>query len=371
MAEISAPGPTTFNNYETYNNPGGSQRDANGHDSGSVAFFPLNGTHGVATLDGPTVGLVPTMNQLVRVLPMRGGAAASEASGVSSIQMDGVVPTDGGSVAGGFGVNAAGTRRDGDLEPVDGRRLEPRLGRGLRPVDGTGSPRRRRLATTPSAPSRTAARACSPATSGLYDDYDPSAGTDTFHVLDPLQGGTQAGTWNPPPGRRPDLRRAQPGQPERRVRERAGRNAADPAGVTSNVADDTFSKTVSLTPGLQGIGLASIGGFGQDYQTGTAVVATNDAFDPSLPMRVVTANVKTKQVVGFDGVTIGFPSGVAVDSATHLAVIGSSEGFGVYDLAAQTGVLSTPGGSGYAHPGADDGAPPVPGPGGHAADVLR
>jgi len=58
-------------------------------------------------------------------------------------------------------------------------------------------------------------------------------------------------------------------------------------------------------------------------------------------------------VAGFTGVTIGFPSGVGVDSATNKAVIGSSEGFGIYDLAAQSGSLVQPGGSGYAHPTAD------------------
>ncbi len=354
MVEVSAPGPTTFNNYETYNNPGGSQRDANGHDTGSVAYLPLTGTHGVATLDGPAVGLVPTMNQLIRVIPLRGGAAASEASGVSSIQMDGVVPNDGGSVAGGFGVNSMAN--DGmvtsNQTAADGSDL------GSVEVFNQSSAQ---ITSTPAADDHfygTVESSCSGVFAGdvgLYDDYDPSVGTSTFHVLDPLQSGTQSSPWTPP-SRVGDLICAAHNQGSKDAAFVSGQGGTQPTlrVFTSDIAANTFSKTVSLTPGLHGIGLATIGGFAQDNHTGTAVVATNDAFDPSLPMRVVTANVKTKKVVGFDGVTIGFPSGAAVDSTTHLAVIGSSEAFGIYDLAAQTGVLSTPGGSGYAHPGADE-----------------
>jgi hypothetical protein len=354
MAEISAPGPTSFNNYATFNNPGGSQRDANGHDTGSVSYFPLNGTHGVATLDGPTVGLVPTMNQLVRVIPIRGGAAAGEASGVSSIQMDGVVPADGGSLVAGFGVSS--TLSDGMLTSNQATADGANLG-SVEVFDQTTG----QITGTPSSGAdsySTVEDGCSGVFTGdvgLYDEYDPNADTDTFHVINPLQGGTATGTWNPPKSLGP-VQCAAHNQDSPNAAILSGEGGTQPSlqVSNSNIAKGTFSKPVSLAPGLQGIGLTTFGGFGQDTATGTSVTAANDAFDPSLPMRVVLANAKTGEVSGFDGVTVGFPSGVAVDSSTHTAVIGSYEGFGVYDLTSGTGVLSAPGGSGYAHPGVDD-----------------
>jgi hypothetical protein len=50
VAEISTAGLGSFGSYATFNNPNGSERDDNGHDSGSVAWIPLKGTRGTATL---------------------------------------------------------------------------------------------------------------------------------------------------------------------------------------------------------------------------------------------------------------------------------------------------------------------------------
>jgi hypothetical protein len=95
IIEISAPGPTVFNSLNPFNNPNGSQRDANGHDSGSVLYRRVSGSHGVVTLTGD-YGLDPTMNQVLRVLATRHGAVTGEASGVSTVSMDGVRSSDGG-----------------------------------------------------------------------------------------------------------------------------------------------------------------------------------------------------------------------------------------------------------------------------------
>jgi hypothetical protein len=273
---------------------------------------------------------------------------------VSSIQMDGVVPSDGGTLAPGFGINSHLT--DGmltsDQNAADGSVLGS--------VQGFDQATARITSTIASDDHfySTVEDGCSGVFAndvGLYDEYDPVDGTDTYHVVDPLQGGASTGTWSPP-ARLGALICAAHNQDSTRSAVISGQGGTQPTlrVSTSDIASDTFSRTVSLKPGLQGLGLASVGGFGQDSKTGTTVTATNDAFDPSLPMRVVLANVKSGDVSGFDGVTVGFPSGVAVDSSTHMAVIGSYEGFGIYDLTGQTGVLSAPGGSGYAHPGADE-----------------
>ena len=74
---------------------------------------------------------------------MRGDAAAGEASGVSSVSMNGVQPADGGNVANGYAVNAGGTdgfltsnqvtaggKELGSVETFDQRYREEVLGRG-------------------------------------------------------------------------------------------------------------------------------------------------------------------------------------------------------------------------------------------------
>jgi len=103
--EISAPGPTALWNLSPFNNPGGTVRDANNLDHGSVYYETVAGRHGTVTLNGATVGLVPTMNHVVRIIPLAGNEPAGEASPVSTISMDGVVPVDGGILENGFAIN--------------------------------------------------------------------------------------------------------------------------------------------------------------------------------------------------------------------------------------------------------------------------
>jgi hypothetical protein len=109
MLEISAPGPTPWNNYSTFNNPNGSVRDDNGVDAGSVYYAPLSSVAGTMTLSANSAHLVPTMIHVVRVIPMSGGSAVGEASDVASIGEDGLSPADGGYVNFGFGIDTGGT----------------------------------------------------------------------------------------------------------------------------------------------------------------------------------------------------------------------------------------------------------------------
>lgn len=108
LLEISAPGPTVWGNFNTFNNPNGTGRDANGMDAGSVYTMPLSGTSGTVTINGLTANLSPTLIHTLRVLPMAGSSPAGEASDVSALSMDGVNPGDGGDLSG-WGINANGT----------------------------------------------------------------------------------------------------------------------------------------------------------------------------------------------------------------------------------------------------------------------
>src|SRR5258708_6025180 len=116
MLEVSAPGPGAFNDQNPFNNPNGTLRDRNGVDTGSIAFVALRGVNGTVTLDAKTLGLVPTLNHVVRVVPTRSGegedgahsTAAGEAGEVSTITMDGVLAADGGFANNGFGIDQNG-----------------------------------------------------------------------------------------------------------------------------------------------------------------------------------------------------------------------------------------------------------------------
>ncbi len=98
--EISSPGQNLWGSINTFNNPNGTVRDDNEHDTGSVYFEPLPGTAGTVTLGGLRANLDPTFDEVVRVLPTNGGRPVGEASDVSTIMMDGIVPADGGFLTG-------------------------------------------------------------------------------------------------------------------------------------------------------------------------------------------------------------------------------------------------------------------------------
>ena len=108
LLEFSAPGPGAYGNFNSFNNPGGSVCDKNGVDTGSLSCTAVSGTRGTVTLAGETLGLVPALWNVVRVIPTKGGVAAGEAGEVSTIRMDGVLGPNGDEVSG-FGINKNGT----------------------------------------------------------------------------------------------------------------------------------------------------------------------------------------------------------------------------------------------------------------------
>jgi hypothetical protein len=98
MLEVSAPGPTQGNAWNTFDNPSGTIRDNDGFDTGSVLFRRVSGRKGSLTLSPSELHLDPTDVHSIRVIPMNGSVAAGEASDTSLLLEDGLVPSDGGQV---------------------------------------------------------------------------------------------------------------------------------------------------------------------------------------------------------------------------------------------------------------------------------
>ncbi len=346
VAEFSAPGPTSFNLYNTFNNPNGSERDANGHDTGSVAYVPLSGTAGTVTLNGAQLGLDPTMNHVVRVLATARDHVVGEASGVSTITMDGVAAADGGSVAAGFGVNATGT--DGFLTSNQVTASGSTLGSVETFSQTTGA-----VSTDVSSSDQYATinGGCAGLFAndvGVYDDFNPATQTDTFSVLNPVATGTAGGTWTPPAS----LAQIFCGADNQSSAQDAvlGSTGSSLDVWPVDFATNSTGTPVNISPALASLSVPVVGGLGQN--SSQAFVAITDFANTSVPGTIVTADLKSGQVATFPGVTTGIFSGLAVNSTANEALAGSSGGFGIYDLASHAGTLVQPGGSSYEHPAA-------------------
>jgi Subtilase family len=353
IIEISAPGPTTFNSLNTFNNPNGSRRDANGHDSGSVLYRTVSGSHGVVTLSG-NFGLDPTMNHVLRVLATRNGVVTGEASGVSTVTMDGVRPSDGGSVAAGYGVNADGT--DGFVTSNQVTASGATLG-SVESFRQSGN-QITHVVRSSRDEYQTLFGGCAGQFAGdvgLYEDFDPVTGDDNFRILDPVAAGTDAAsTWVPPASLGTVLCGAsQQDAADTAILSDISGSATKFLVSTSQIAKGTFTDPIDLTPALDPNALSIPGGIGQDTAANEAIVPVVDAFNPTAPGRIVVVHLGTGQVTEFPAVNTFFADGVAVDSKTHEALIPSTDTFGLYDLAHQTGTSLTFGGSSYQHPAAD------------------
>jgi hypothetical protein len=94
ILEISAPGPTAYGSYNTFSNPNGTQRDADGYDAGSVVYKTLPAASGSQTFSVLALGLTTSLNYDVRILPTdRSGAVAGQASPTSLLTAnDGLAP---------------------------------------------------------------------------------------------------------------------------------------------------------------------------------------------------------------------------------------------------------------------------------------
>ncbi|HWC84844.1 MAG TPA: hypothetical protein VG756_33200, partial [Pseudonocardiaceae bacterium] len=286
IIEVSAPGPTTFNSWNPFNNPNGSQRDANGHDTGSVAYQGVSGSQGTVALSSAVLGLDPTMNHVVRVLPTKHGQVAGEASGVSSISMDGVRPADGGIVAAGYGVNSGGsdgfvtsnqvTAGGSTLGSVDVFRQSDNQ------ITNVAQSSRDQYSTT--------SGGCAGQFNGdvgLYEDYDPVTGDDNFRVLNPVANGTDGGVWTPPAADLGGVTCAAGQQDTADTAVLTGQGGTGTQATlkvtTSQIAKNTFGTPIDLTPGLDPNALSIPGGIAQDTTAKQAIVPVNDVFNLNSP----------------------------------------------------------------------------------------
>ncbi len=353
--EISAPGPNDFNSFATFNNPDGTIRDDNGYDSGSLYYAKLPSTAGKVTLSSATAGLIPTMYSNVRVLPVTSsGAAAGEASDISTISMNGVVPADGGAPVDGFGVDATGSAGFVTSNGAVSATGEP--------VSSVETFSQRTNAITGTVLSSTDSDSYSTLDdggAGIFAGHtglisDSTASSTSYDTLHPV--GTVAGPWNPPTSNTS----IQPADNQQTSSAAFGtwtngaHGVADAGVFTGNVKAGTFGPVYPIQSALSGFTLPVLSGVAQDTATGTAVVAGSDFTNLSAPPTFITVNLATGATSSFSGVGSGIPDGVAVDSATGVVVSPEQgNGAGLYDLATGSGTLATPGGNIYQHPAAD------------------
>lgn len=348
LLEISAPGPNTFNSFATFDNPNGTVKDDNGHDTGSVLARRLPGASGTVTL--PADVLDPTMTHSVRVIPLlANGSPAGEGSEVSTISRDGVTPTDGGSVLAGFGVDAHGS--DGlvtsNQEAADGTVISSVQTFDQRDNTITGTLAASQQGADEFSTANTSAPGILAGDTTLYADTHATRPVTTTYTVG------RAGTWTPrdaPVGDQVELADNQDTATDALL---IGSIKLGFRVLSTNVRANTFGPSVDLGPVLSSFQFGSVTGFGEDTATGTAVVGASDFFNPGAPPTLITIDLATGALHSGPGVGISTPFGIAVDSATGIAVMPTIDGVGRYDLAAGTATLSTPGGGNYQHPAAD------------------
>jgi len=361
VLEISSGGPTRYGSYAPFNNPNGSVRDANGHDSSSVYFARLPGPRGSVTVSAAEAGLYPAMYHSVRVLPlMSNGAAAGEASDVSSITRNGVATPDGGFAKCGFGVDAHGD--DGLLTStqfnscgVETESSAYTFSQATNAVTGTLA------SSSTGADQYTTANQAGPGIFAndvrLLADTNTSTFATSYTAFSPLSSGTAAGSWTPPDA--PIGAQVQPAdnQDTPTTALMIGNFIVGFRVLTTNVAANTFGPSYSLSPVLSSFGFPQVTGFAQDTATDTAVAGASDLANSSAPPTLITVDLGSGALHTITGVGTQSPLGLTVDSATDTAVMptANNPSIGFYNLANGTATQSTPGGSGYQYPATGNG----------------
>ncbi len=352
LLEVSAPGPNTFNSFATFNNPNGTVTDDNGHDTGSVLARRLAGA--ASSVDLSADVLDPTMTHEVRVIPLlASGAPAGAASEVSTISRDGVAPSDGGSVLDGFGVDAHGS--DGlvtsNQVAANGTTRSSVQTFDQRDNTITGTlvrSRKDQFATV-----NTSGPGILAGDTALYADIPSNPKHATRYTVRSPIASRRVSTWTPPDA--PAGAQVEPADNQDTATDALliGNTQLGFRVLATNVAANTFGRSVDLGPALSSFSFAQVTGFGEDTAHSTAVVGASDFLDGSAPPTLITVDLATGDLRSRPGVGTGTPLGVAVDSTTGTAAMPTSDGVGRYDLAAGTATLSSPGGAGYQHPAAD------------------
>lgn len=350
LLEISAAGPGAWRIYNPFNNPGGSLCDNNGVDAGSVYCAPLAGTSGSVTLNANAIGLIPTLNHVVRVIPTKFGVAAGEAGEVSTVTMDGVFATDGGGVQNGFGVRQKGT--DGFI--TSGQQTAS--GSILTSLDTFDQTSNQIVKTVSSASN---SLYFTPGMSSIFGDdvgliglQDTATFNSTYNVLNPVAAGMIGSAWTPPAAI------------NNLFLSEAAENSAtdigafygyDPNGApkdnyrvfTSDIVNNTFSPIYDVSGPLQNEGFPNAWGFAENTTTNQGVLLAEDFFANCGAPTLVTVDLTNGAVGSFTGSGAGFPYGIAIDSTTNKAAVPTlcDGGLTIYNLASKTGTeVILPGG---------------------------
>ncbi|HEX3649999.1 MAG TPA: hypothetical protein VHV49_16345 [Pseudonocardiaceae bacterium] len=350
LLEISAAGPNQFNSFATFNNPDGTIRDANGHDTGSVLARRLGGASG--SVDLPADVLDPTMTHDVRVIPLlASGTPAGEASQLSTVSRNGVAPSDGGSVLEGFGVDAHGSDGLVTSNQVTDHGTQLSSVQTFDQRDNTITGTLVKSQKDEFSTANTSAPGILAGDMALYADTRDKDGTTTYTVRSPITS-HRTSAWTPdvPAGAQVELADNQDTATDAVL---IGNAQLGFRVRSTNVAANTFGPSVDLGPELSSFGFPIVTALGEDTATGTAVLGASDFLDGTSPPTLITVDLATGEPHSSTGVGTGTPSGVAVDSATGTAAMATSDGVGRYDLAAGTAALSSPGGLTYQHPAAD------------------
>jgi hypothetical protein len=361
--EVSAPGPGAFNDENPFNNPNGTLRDQNGADTGSVAFVALRGVNGTVTLDAKALGLVPTLNHVVRVVPTRSGegengahrAAAGEAGEVSTITMDGVLAADGGFANNGFGVDQHGNRGflTSDQQMATGAVLT-----SLETFDQSTNAIVKTVASQQNQLYFTNGWGIWGGSVGLFGLSDLITSASSYNLLSPATG-TVGPAWTPPSANTLVIQEGAANQAnDRAVFLSYDTTASANAGwrlLTSNVTQNTFGPLIDLTPTVATMGLPVFAGIGQNTSTNQAATPVGDFLNFCAPPTIVAADLGSGALSSFSGVTSGFPYGMAVDSVTNKAVVPTicDSLAGIYDLGAKTGIIVHPKGATNLYPAID------------------
>ena len=339
MIEVSAPGPNTRNNYDTFNNPNGSGRDHNGQDSGSVYFAPLPKVKGTATLNGSALNLTPTLNNMARIVATHNGTPIGEAGDVSMLSMDGIAASDGGYVNNGYAINSNGS----DAFLTSGQTTAS--GQTLSSVETFDQTTGRVTGTVASSQSNvyfTPAWGTYGGDTGLYGTYDPASGNSSYNLLSPVASGTVGAAWTSPD---PDLLQL--------AQNPAGTTTAGLAGPSgagghyhvfgTDIATNTSGPEYDVSGPISGFNYGFYNWIAENPKTNTAVIGGGDLLGNCSAPVIVSINLADGTQTATAGLGAGIAQGLAVDTKTSKAFMLSDcdNGLEAYDLASHTGTLTT------------------------------
>lgn len=353
MLEISAPGPTSIGSFNPFNNPGGSIRDDNGVDTGSIYFARLPGPRGTMTLDSKRIGLVPTMNHVVRVIPMAGAEVAAEAGDVSTVMMDGIVPSDGGNLQNGYGINAGGS--DGFLTSSQITAGGVFLSSAEIFDQSTA-----KIIATPLSSNQDAYLTIGwgvwgddigiLATRNLTIPGDPPSAT-SFTLMNPVASGALGSSWSPPvlkDGVSAIVQSAVSTGTSTAVilsGNAIGSSKIPYKVFSSNLSANTFSPAYNVSAALpkhvNGVPFAL--GLAYDGGTHTGVVSFASLTASCGAPLLAHVNLLSGDIKLTNGPGTGFPLDIAIDSTTHTAVYQSQcdNGLQIVHLADGTSISKT------------------------------